>query len=67
MIELTIYGLAGMAAMLVVAFYFAYQDEFRLKRDRASLDLNYHGDRGGLGKGGTTVYSACRDAEASHG
>ena len=27
MLELTMYGLVGLAAMLVIAFYFAYRDE----------------------------------------
>jgi hypothetical protein len=67
MIELTICGLAGMAAMLVVAFYFAYHDEFRLKRERASLDPSDYGDRGGFGRGRTTVYSDRDNAEGSHG
>jgi uncharacterized membrane protein YuzA (DUF378 family) len=33
MLELTIYGLMGLAAMLVIAFYFAYGDEFSAVRE----------------------------------
>jgi hypothetical protein len=33
MLELTIYGLVGLAAMLVIAFYFAYGDEFPAVRE----------------------------------
>jgi hypothetical protein len=33
MLELTIYGLMGLAAMLVIAFYFAYGDEFPAVRE----------------------------------
>jgi multisubunit Na+/H+ antiporter MnhB subunit len=39
MLELTIYGLVGLAAMLVVAFYFAYADEFLSTREMSSFDL----------------------------
>jgi hypothetical protein len=39
MLELTTYGLAGLAAMLVIAFYFAYADEFSSAREKSSLDL----------------------------
>ena len=47
MLELTIYGLAGLAAMLVIAFYFAYADEFSSAREKSSLDLisNAHSKR----------------------
>jgi hypothetical protein len=34
MLELTIYGLMGLAVMLVVAFYFAFEDEFSLARGK---------------------------------
>jgi hypothetical protein len=39
MLELTIYGLVGLAAMLVIAFYFAYADEFSSTREKSSFDL----------------------------
>jgi hypothetical protein len=39
MLELTIYGLVGLAAMLVIAFYFAYADEFSPAREESSFDL----------------------------
>ena len=39
MLELTIYGLVGLAAMLVIAFYFAYADEFSPVREKCSFDL----------------------------
>jgi uncharacterized membrane protein YuzA (DUF378 family) len=39
MLELTIYGLMGLAAMLVIAFYFAYDDEFSPARENSSFDL----------------------------
>jgi hypothetical protein len=38
MLELTIYGLMGLVAMLVVAFCFAYADDFAPARERSSLD-----------------------------
>jgi hypothetical protein len=37
MLELTIYGLGGLAAMLVVAFYFACADDFTPDREKSSL------------------------------
>lgn len=48
MLELTRYGLAGLAAMLVVAFYFACCDESRAVQTTSSLDLANltNGDRG---------------------
>ena len=39
MLELTIYGLVGLAAMLVIAFYFAYADEFSSAEEKSSFDL----------------------------
>ena len=39
MLELTIYGLMGLAKMLVIAFYFAYAGEFSPAREQSSLDL----------------------------
>jgi hypothetical protein len=39
MLELIIYGLIGLAAMLVIAFCFAYADEFSPLRERSSFDL----------------------------
>ena len=39
MLELTIYGLMGLAAMLVIAFCFAYADEFSPAREKSSFDL----------------------------
>jgi hypothetical protein len=39
MLELTTYGLMGLAAMLVIAFYFAYGDEFPPAREKSSCDL----------------------------
>jgi hypothetical protein len=49
MLELTMYGLVGLAAMLVIAFYFACRDEFPPVRENYSLhltDLIVHSDRG---------------------
>lgn len=49
MLELTMYGLVGLAAMLVIAFYFACCDEFPSVRGNSSLhitDLPVHSDRG---------------------
>jgi hypothetical protein len=37
MLEPTIYGLTGLAAMLVVAFYFACADDFAPDREKSSL------------------------------
>ena len=37
--ELTMYGLVGLAAMLVIAFCFAYADEFSSAREKSSFDL----------------------------
>jgi hypothetical protein len=39
MLELTIYGLVGLTAMLVIAFCFAYADEFSPAREKSSFDL----------------------------
>jgi hypothetical protein len=39
MLELTIYGLVGLAAMLIIAFYFAFADEFSPAREQSSLHL----------------------------
>jgi len=39
MLELTIYGLIGLAAMLVIAFFCAYGDEFSPARETSSFDL----------------------------
>jgi hypothetical protein len=47
MLVLTIYGLMGLAVMLVVAFYFAFEDEFSLARGNSSMD-------GTVGKGSET-------------
>jgi hypothetical protein len=38
MVEITICGLMGLAAMLLIAFYFAYADEFSPAREKSSLD-----------------------------
>jgi hypothetical protein len=38
MLELTMYGLIGLAAMLVIAFCFAYADEFSPLREQSSFD-----------------------------
>jgi hypothetical protein len=38
MLELAIYGLVGLATMLVIAFYFAYGDEFSAAREQSSFD-----------------------------
>jgi hypothetical protein len=49
MLELTMYGLVGLAAMLVVAFYFACREESTAVRKNCSLDLanvTVHCDRG---------------------
>jgi hypothetical protein len=37
--ELTICGLVGLTATLVIAFCFAYADEFSPARERSSFDL----------------------------
>ena len=39
MLELSSYGLMGLAAMLIIAFYFAYGDEFPPARKTSSFDL----------------------------
>src|SRR5438445_10078120 len=39
MVELTIYGLMGLAAMLVIAFYFAYGSECTPGQETSSFDL----------------------------
>jgi hypothetical protein len=66
MIELTIYGLAGLAATTVVAFYFVCRDQFRLKGEGPSLDPSGYGDCGGYGKGRGAVYCHCGNTEDSH-
>ena len=38
MLELTMYGLVGLAAMLVIAFGFAYADEFSSFREKPSFN-----------------------------
>jgi hypothetical protein len=38
MLELAIYGLVGLATILVVTFYFAYDDEFSAAREQSSFD-----------------------------
>jgi hypothetical protein len=37
-LELAIHGLVGLATMLVIAFYFAYGDEFSAAREQFSFD-----------------------------
>jgi hypothetical protein len=39
MLQLTMYGLVGLAAMLVIAFGVAYADEFSPAREQSSFDL----------------------------
>jgi len=39
MLELTIYGLMALAAIVVIAFFFAYGDEFQPARGKSSFDL----------------------------
>jgi hypothetical protein len=39
MLELTIYGLIWLAAMLLIAFWFAYADEFASPQEKSSFDL----------------------------
>jgi hypothetical protein len=39
MLELTIYGLIWLAAMLLIAFWFAYADEFSSTQEKSSFDL----------------------------
>jgi hypothetical protein len=46
MLKLTMYGLVGLAAMLIVAFYFAWRDEFLSLHEKLSHDLPVHGNRG---------------------
>jgi len=38
MLELTIYGLIGLAAMLFIAGWFAYADEFSSPREKSSFN-----------------------------
>jgi hypothetical protein len=38
MSELTIYGLIWLAAMLLIAFWFAYADEFASPHEKSSFD-----------------------------
>jgi len=38
MLKLTIYGLVGLTAMLVIAFYFACADEFSSAREKPSFN-----------------------------
>ena len=38
MLELAIYGLMGLAAMLFIAGWFAYADEFSSRREKSSCD-----------------------------
>ena len=38
MIELAVYGLMGLAAMLFIAGWFAYVDEFSSPRDKSSFN-----------------------------
>ena len=38
MLELTIYGLIWLAAMLLIAFWFAYADEFASPQEKSSFD-----------------------------
>jgi len=42
MLELIIYGLMWLAAMLLVAFWFAYSDEFSSPPETCSFDLINH-------------------------
>ncbi len=37
--ELTIYGLIWLAAMLLIAFWFAYSDDFSSPQEKSSFDL----------------------------
>ena len=49
MLELTMYGLVGLAAMLVIAFYFACCDRSPSAQEASSVDspnFTVHGDRG---------------------
>jgi hypothetical protein len=39
LLELIIYGLMGLVAMLFIAVWFAYADEFSSPREKSSLDL----------------------------
>ena len=38
MLELAIYGLIGLAAMLLIAGWFAYADEFSAPREKSSFN-----------------------------
>jgi hypothetical protein len=42
MLELTIYGLIWLAAMLLIAFWFAYADEFASPQGKSSFDRVNH-------------------------
>ena len=44
MLELTIYGLVGLAAILVIAFCFAYAEELSPAREQSSFDPNNNAD-----------------------
>jgi hypothetical protein len=44
MLELTIYGLVGLAAMVVVAFYFAFDDEFPSAGETSQFNLINNAD-----------------------
>jgi hypothetical protein len=39
MLELTIYGLIWLTAMLLIVFWFAYADEFSSPQEKSSFDL----------------------------
>lgn len=39
MLELIIYGLIWLAAMLLIAFWFSYADEFASPQEKSSFDL----------------------------
>ena len=70
MLELTMYGLAGLAAMLVVAFYFAFADEFSSARKQSSLEpaLNSRLSGSSAMKNGTlTPAFSPGQAEVFHG
>jgi len=57
MLELTIYGLMGLAATLVIAFGFAFVDEFSPVRNKSSLYLmnNAHLDGSPMIETGTRI------------
>jgi len=64
MVELTICGLVGLAAMLIVAFYFACADDFAPAREKSSFDLVNNAQSGNSRLGRTVVKQQATPAPA---